>query len=247
MNSLNASYVQIAVQLNLAEKDAQELRGRIRAVKTWLHDHSKWLFILDNADNLDILSPFLPTISGGHVLLTTRAWDLQRLAMRLDVETLSDEQGAVLLLQRAGLLASGVGLQASSYESQWATQLFRGGRATTSLGSGRSLLEATGISLDQYYRIYQKHRQAVLKQRRSRIPDHPASVATTWSLSFQRVEENNAAAADLLRFCAYLAPDAIPEEIITQGANLWVLCSNLWQLTPFCLLKRSRRYEPTRW
>jgi tetratricopeptide (TPR) repeat protein len=44
-------------------------------------------------------------------------------------------------------------------------------------------------------------------------------VASTWSLSFERVEETNPAAADLLRLCAYLAPDAIAEEILTQGAE----------------------------
>ena len=51
------------------------------------------------------------------------------------------------------------------------------------------------------------------------MDDHPDSVATTWSLSFQCVEEKNPAAADLLRLCAFLAPDAIPEEIITAGAE----------------------------
>jgi hypothetical protein len=44
-------------------------------------------------------------------------------------------------------------------------------------------------------------------------------VATTWSLSFEKVELANPAAADLLRLCAFLAPDAIPEAIITEGAQ----------------------------
>jgi len=221
VESLNSSYAQLAVQLNLPEKDAEEQKIVIEAVKTWLHDHTKWLLILDNADDLDILPPFLATIPGGHVLLTTRAWDMQRLATRLEVKALSDEQGAVLLLQRAGLLAPGVGLsQASSNDSQWATRLTQElGGLPLALDQVGAYLEATGISLDQYCQIYLKHRQALLKQRRSRISDHPDSVATTWSLSFQQVEKNNFAAADLLRFCAYLAPDAIPEEIIIQGAK----------------------------
>src|SRR5439155_9492411 len=58
----------------------------------------------------------------------------------------------------------------------------------------------------------------LLKQRRGLVADHPEPVATTWSLSFARVEEKNPAAADLLRLCAYLAPDAIAEEILAQGA-----------------------------
>ncbi|GAC1436084.1 MAG: hypothetical protein PVSMB2_03510 [Ktedonobacteraceae bacterium] len=37
---------------------------------------------------------------------------------------------------------------------------------------------------------------------------------TTWSLSFQQIEQQSPAAADMLRLCAFLAPDVIPEELL---------------------------------
>ena len=74
-------------------------------------------------------------------------------------------------------------------------------------------------SLSDYLGFYRTRRAEVLKERGGLTDDHPDSVATTWSLSFQRVEEKDPAAADLLRFCAFLAPDAIPEKIITAGAE----------------------------
>jgi hypothetical protein len=43
-------------------------------------------------------------------------------------------------------------------------------------------------------------------------------VATTWSLSFERVEQVNPLASELLRFCAFLYPEDIPEELITKNA-----------------------------
>lgn len=43
-------------------------------------------------------------------------------------------------------------------------------------------------------------------------------MATTWSLSFEKVRQANPAASELLNFCAFLAPDAIPEELLTSGA-----------------------------
>jgi tetratricopeptide (TPR) repeat protein len=62
-------------------------------------------------------------------------------------------------------------------------------------------------------------RGAELRKRRGALPSsHPQSVATTFALSFEKVERANPAAAELLRFCAFLHPDAIPEEIITDGA-----------------------------
>jgi tetratricopeptide (TPR) repeat protein len=57
----------------------------------------------------------------------------------------------------------------------------------------------------------------LLKERRTK--EHPEPIATTWDLAFRAVEQQNPAAADLLRFCAFLAPDAIPEEILTAGAQ----------------------------
>jgi hypothetical protein len=87
------------------------------------------------------------------------------------------------------------------------------------LDQAGAYIEETTCSLSDYLSLYSTRRAEVLKERGGLVDDHPDSVAATWSLAFQRVEENNAAAADLLRFCAFLAPDAIPEEIVTAGAE----------------------------
>ena len=83
------------------------------------------------------------------------------------------------------------------------------------LDQAGAYIEETQCSLADYLDLYRTRRAEVLKERGGLMGDHPDSVATTWSLSFQRVKEKNAAAAVILRFCAFLAPDAIPEEIIT--------------------------------
>src|SRR5439155_10315888 len=69
-----------------------------------------------------------------------------------------------------------------------------------------------------YLRLYRQQRGALLARRGGLVADHPASVATTWSLSFKQVEQTSPAAADLLRVCAFLHPDAIPEEMLIEGA-----------------------------
>jgi tetratricopeptide (TPR) repeat protein len=219
--ALIASYNELAGLLKLPERNAKEQEITIGAVKEWLQRQSKWLLILDNADDLDLLPPFLPTVPGGHILLTTRAWDMQRIATRLEVEALSDEQGAELLLRRAGLLAPEVEFgSADAEERGWAMELTRElGGLPLALDQAGAYLEATGMGLEAYRQMYQKRRYKLLQERRSRVADHPDSVASTWSLSFERVEEKNPAAADLLRVCAFLAPDEIPEEILTKGAS----------------------------
>src|SRR5437667_10024608 len=72
----------------------------------------------------------------------------------------------------------------------------------------------------------------------------------TWSLSFQKVEQTNPAAADLLRLCAFLDPDAIPEDLMSQGrthlspllqrsaANTLMLNDAIEKLRTFSLVQR---------
>ena len=219
--ALTSSYVTIASLLNLPEKEAQEQKITVQAVKIWLQNHSRWLLILDNADDLSLVPAFLPPALGGHLLLTTRAFAVGHLASRLEVDTLSAEQGALFLLRRASLVAPDATLeQVSPHERDLAAQVSQElGGLPLALDQAGAYLEATGTALAAYQQIYQQHRTALLAQRRAQGTDHPEPVASTWSLSFARVEETNHAAADLLRLCAYLAPDAIAEEILTQGAG----------------------------
>lgn len=198
-----------------------------------------------------------PNAPGGHILLTTRAWDMQRLATRMEVETLSDEQGAALLLRRAGLLAPDADLlQASPEDQQLAVSITHTlGGLPLALDQARAYLEATGMGLQEYQELYQVYRQTLLHERRSRILDHPEPVATTWSLSFRCVQEKNPAAADLLRLCAYFAPDAIAEEILTADASvlgpvLTPLASNIFlrnqaieALRAYSLVRRDPREQ----
>ncbi len=218
--ALISSYVTIASLLRLPEKDAQDQAITVQAVKTWLQTHRQWLLILDNADELALVPEFLPPALGGHLLLTTRAAALGRLASRIDVETLPAEQGALFLLRRASLIAPDALLeQASDSDQALALQITQElGGLPLALDQAGAYLEEAGSDLSDYQQIYQQYHAHLLKERGGLVADHPEPVATTWSLSFARVEERNPAAADLLGLCAFLSPDAIAEEIIMQGA-----------------------------
>ena len=220
--ALISSYVAIATLLRLPEREAKEQDITVQAVKTWLQTHRDWLLILDNADELALLADFLPPSLQGHLLLTTRAAATGRLAHRLEIETLLPEYGALFLLRRAGLIEPSASLeQASLEERKLALKISQElGGLPLALDQAGAYLEETGTDLSSYWQIYRQHRANLLAERRGLVADHPTPVATTWSLSFKLVEDKNSAAADLLRLCAYLSPDAIPEEILTASASL---------------------------
>ena len=82
------------------------------------------------------------------------------------------------------------------------------------LDQAGAYIEETSCSLGDYLELFQTRQVQLLRRRGEVASDHPASVVATWSLSFEKVEQANPLASDLLRLCAFLHPDAIPEEIL---------------------------------
>jgi tetratricopeptide (TPR) repeat protein len=219
-DALVSAFVAFAELLQLPEKEEKDQLKVVQAVKDWLKTRDRWLLILDNADDLALVKDFLPPAGGGHTLLTTRATGMGRLASRIEVETLAQEVGALFLLRRTGLLAPDADLQqAGPGDRVAALEITRElGGLPLALDQAGAYIEEMQYSLPDYLQLYRGHRAALLKERGGHVADHPEPVATTWFLSFSKIEQTNAAAADLLRLCAFLHPDAIPEEIITGGA-----------------------------
>jgi tetratricopeptide (TPR) repeat protein len=91
-------------------------------------------------------------------------------------------------------------------------------------------IERGRCSVTEYLQLYRTRRKALLQKRGSPHSGHPESVVTTFTLSFERVQQDNPIAATLLRFCACLHPDSIPQELIT--ANLSIGDSTSQQLIP---------------
>jgi len=156
----------------------------------------------------------------GHTLLTTRAQAMGGLARKIELDTMGPEEGAALLLRRAGIIAHDAILDsASTSDRALAREIVHAmDGLPLALDQAGAYLEETGESLSNYLALYQQQRAALLKQRGGLLPHHPDSVANTWSLAFEHVARDNPAAIELMRLCAFLAPDAIPEELIQEGA-----------------------------
>ena len=218
--SINADFVTIASLLDLPEKQEQDQRKIVEAVKRWFQEHTDWLLILDNADDIAMVQGFIPVGSKGHILLTTRAHATGSIARRIEVEKMEPDEGALFLLHRAKLLDPDAPLEtAPRTEQDTAREIVKVmDGLPLALEQAGAYIEETECGLQGYLRLYRAQGVQLLKEHGEFPPDHPDPVATTWSLSFKNVEQANPAAAELLRFCAFLAPDAIPEELFTESA-----------------------------
>jgi transcriptional regulator with XRE-family HTH domain len=222
---LSAAFTKIAQALDLPEQQAQDQSLIVEAVKGWLSMHSGWLLILDNVEDIPAVQAFLPrrtTGIVGHILLTTRCQAVGvSAATSLDVGPLPGEEAAIFLLRRAKKLALFAPLdQAEAYERHLAeilSQEFAG--LPLALDQAGAYIEETGCTLAQYLERYRTQRAALLGRRGNLVdPLHPEAVTITFLLSLARIEHASPAAADLLLLCAFLAPDAIPEDLFARGS-----------------------------
>src|SRR5260370_32619023 len=218
--TLFTDFVALAERLDLPEKDAQDYSITVQAVKHWLETHPRWLLIIDNADDLEIINDFLPTRGNGHIIITTCSQATGTIAQPLEVPKLELDDGAVFLLHRARIIPTTALLADVSDEDR------ANARAIAHLLDGLPLaldqagayIEETRCNLSDYLTRYQKQRTTLLKERGRFSPVHPESVMTTFSLAFKKVQKANPAAADLLRFFAFLSPEAIPLDLLLEGA-----------------------------
>jgi tetratricopeptide (TPR) repeat protein/DNA-binding XRE family transcriptional regulator len=215
-----SDFVMLAAILDLLEKSEHDQELVISAVKRWLSSNTNWLLIIDNVDDPQIIVEFLPTLSTGKVLITTRLQALGPVARGIEVEKMEMDEGKLFLLRRIGTLNQSQLLEEASEEaqSQAADIVTELDALPLALDQAGAYIEETQCGLSAYLTLYRARRKELLHRRGNLPTDHPEPVAATWSLSFQQVQERFPAAADLLRLLAFLGPDAIPEEILTGGA-----------------------------
>jgi tetratricopeptide (TPR) repeat protein len=217
--ALITSFVTIADLLpSFSAKEETDQRKLVAEIKRWLEQcNQRWLLIFDNADDLALVHDYFPQRGNGSILLTTRANAVASIGASLEVETMSFIEGTHLLLRRAQRFE-----HASDEEINEAGNIVMAlDHFPLALDQAGAYIEETNCHFSDYLNIYQNHRKALLARRGVQTTNYPDSVATTWSLSFRKVEEVNPAAAELLRLCAYLSPDRIPEELIKDGAVHW--------------------------
>ena len=220
-NTLTADFVTLAATIELPQKNEQDQNITVAAVKRWFEEHVNWLLILDNADDLQVVEEFLPTGGKGHILLTTRAHAPGALAQSMEVHQMDRDEGSLLLLRRARVLAASASLdQVPSQDRSSAEAIVSEmDGLPLALDQAGAYMEETQCGLAAYLERYRQHQGTLLQRRGDAHGAHPDPVATTWALSFAQVEQQSPVAADLLRLCAFLVPDAIPEELISKGAT----------------------------
>jgi len=164
-----------------------------------------WLLVFDNAEDPRMIGRFAPTGSGGRVLVTSRNPAFGHLGVRVEVKVMPVGEAAGFLVARTGDID-----QASAVEL--AHEL---GGLPLALAQAAGYCEQTNLDLADYLARYRSRRRELLA--RGTLAVYPETVATTWRLNLEEVQASAPTAVELLRLCAFLAPDAIPLELLSAA------------------------------
>ena len=219
--TLFSDVLKLAQLLDLPQKENREQEYIVVAVQRWLKEHTHWLLIFDNADDLTLIQDFLPIGAGGHILLTTRNQLVGPLALPITIDIMNSNEGTLFLLRRSGLLKDDKTLAhlSSVLRMQAKKIVDEVDGLPLALEQAGAYMQETGCDLLRYLVIYQEQRASLLKQKSHTSSDYPESVGTAWSLSFQRIQRTNPLAAELLMLCAFLGPDTIPETLFINDVQ----------------------------
>jgi hypothetical protein len=206
--TLLTDYAALAAELGLPERDDPDQGVVVAAVRRWLEHSRRWLLVFDNAKEADAVRPVLPRGGGGGVVVTSRNPTWRRDATVLPVDVLDRDEAVAFLLERTG-----------QSDTQAAEQLADAlGALPLALEQAGAYVDEQGGTLSGYVRGLRTRAPELFAV--GQPPDYEYTVATTWAASFQAVERASPVAADLLRLCAFLGPDAIPADLFEQAAEV---------------------------
>ena len=206
--TLASDYAGLAGPLDLPQKDEPDQRVVVEGVRLWLGQNAGWLLVFDNARGPAEVRGYLPQGATGHLLVTSRNPTWRGVASPLTVQVLERAESVDFLLKRTG--------QADALAADALADAL--GDLPLALEQAGAYVEATGGSLSGYLRLFRRRHRELLRRGRPST-DYPDTVATTWELSFQQVQQASPAGADLLNLCAFLAPDDIPRDLLSEGAG----------------------------
>jgi len=214
-DTLRTSFQHIAEVLGVPAHQEDNQQGPRAAVKGWLRAHEGWLLIVDHVEDPHLIQSIMPPAYQGAILLTTRHQALGAPAESLAVPPLSHEEGVTLVLRRGRILSSNGAPEVQPAEVGAAytlVGLVEG--LPLALDQAGAYIEETGCGVVDYLNRYKRSSHPLLARRGMSAGDHPDSVVDTILRAAEQVRALHPASAELLQFCSFLHPEAIPEELL---------------------------------
>jgi len=196
-------------------------------VISWLEQEESWLLVVDNMDDLNIVSmagspnsKFLLLPSTGqlrqHTLITTRnrhAYGIPAQGMEV---TKLDQDASLELLYNSSKISCG----SDSAEDRAAARIVKDlDHLPLAIDQAAAYIRQVAKTFKAFLTDYTEYRKDLINWVPQGIRQYPHTVATTWRMSFTAISTHNPAAVELLRLFSFLNPDGILIQFLQSGAN----------------------------
>ncbi|WP_329334865.1 FxSxx-COOH system tetratricopeptide repeat protein [Streptomyces sp. NBC_00663] len=195
-------YTELADRLGVAVKEAGA-EHNARMLVQHLSGRSRWLVILDNAEDPDQVERWLPD-GPGHVLITSRNPNWRRLARPTSLDVFARADSLAYVRTRV----PGIG---ESDADALAAEL---GDLPLALAQAADMIER-GTHVDLYLRLLHENTSPVLRE--GEVSDYPEPLAAAVAIAVEDLDGKHPDAAALLRLAAFLGPDPIPTEWLVDA------------------------------
>jgi tetratricopeptide (TPR) repeat protein len=210
--AIPAGLAALAPRLGLVDDPSQvaDQEQLVAAVLDVLRRRGRWLLVFDNVPDRQQLASYLPQ-GDGQVLITSRSPVWGGAAQPVKVDTFTRAESLAFLTHRTGS-------QDQTTAGALAEEL---GDLPLALEQAAAYLEQTPMPLPDYLGLFRRRRAELLG--RGEPTAYQGTVDTTWQLAIEQVatiSPGGAGGVALLRLCAFLAPEAIPLDLLTDDPDL---------------------------
>ena len=226
--SLIYGYEEIGKRANVPISPDSRPIAVVAQVFVWLKRTPNWLLVVDNLDDIDVLSPrnldepniihlLLPEPGPGqHTLITTRNPHTEYIPAQAKEVLLFKDADSVALLSSLSSIPIFPGSEEEKVVQQISKEL---GNLPLAISQAGAYIKQKSGGFAQYLESYTRNRSRM----NSWIPkgprSYPHSVATTWIMSLNNIRKSNSTAAHLFQLLAFFNPDGILIEFLKSGTE----------------------------
>lgn len=209
---LMAEYIRLGEDLNLFdEKDkSSTIENKALRVKTWLENQAPkgWLLVYDNPHKYDDIAHLLP-VKGGHILITSRHTEWPGRCFPVNLFTLAEAKEFAIKI---------IGIEKiANHEENLNKLIDMLGRLPLALAQAFAFIsKIKTTTIAEYIALYEKSRMEMLACGLLPIGNKHESVAVTWNITLDKMQEENADSVRVIYIACYLFNEGIPNELFSE-------------------------------
>ncbi|GAA4699190.1 hypothetical protein Prum_089080 [Phytohabitans rumicis] len=204
-SSVVATLAELAPRLGLPVSEDRFETARV-VLDALAVSPARWLLVLDNADDPDIIEPLVPA-AGGHVVLTSRNQEWAQVWDSIEVDVFRRDESVELLRRRADVISV-------DDADRLAERL---GDLPLALDQAATWQAATGMPIAEYLQLLDEHIGGLLSE--GRPTSYPVTVAAFVGLALEKLRAISPAAAQVMELFAFLAPEPISVAVLRRGRD----------------------------